>query len=138
VQVASVTAEQEADARNGNSMYLTFDKAVGRVRHKVYPENVTRLNILASPLKELDIALNGVLYSDWLAPDGSVGKGAFLLSGGVSYDITTNVEVSLNITNALNQTPLSPMNANASGPGLQAGAPTIENTSLWGRVRVRF
>jgi len=138
VQVASVTAEQEADARNGNSMYLTFDKAAGRVRHKVYPENVTRLNILASPLKELDIALNGILYSDWLAPDGSVGRGAFLLSGGVSYDILPNLEVSLNVTNMLNQTPLSPMNANASGPGLQAGAPTIENTSLWGRVRVRF
>lgn len=138
VKIASVTSEQEKDARDGNSMYLTFDKASNSVRHKVYPENVTRLNVLVTPVKGLDIVVNGMLYSDWLAPDGSTGKGAFLLNGGASFDITQNLEISLNATNWLNQTPLYPMNANAGGPGLQAGAPTLENTSLWARLKVRF
>ncbi|MCS6808843.1 MAG: TonB-dependent receptor [Bacteroidota bacterium] len=138
VQVASVSAEQEDDARKGNSMYLTFDRSANRVRHKVYPENATRLNILATPLRGLDIALNGILYSDWLAPDGSVGKGTLLLNFGASYDILNNLEVSLNVANLANQTPLSPMNANASGPGLQAGAPTIETTTFWVRLRLHF
>ena len=138
MKVASVTAEQEKDARDGNSMYLTFDKTSNSIRYKVYPENVTRLNVLVTPVKGLDIVVNGMLYSDWLAPDGSTGKGAFLLNGGASFDLTENIEVSLNATNWLNQTPLSPMNANASGPGLQAGAPALESVSVWGRLKVRF
>jgi outer membrane receptor protein involved in Fe transport len=138
VKVASVTAEQEADARSGNSMYLTLDKTSNSIRHKVYPENVTRLNVLATPFKGFDVAVNGMLYSDWLAPDGSVGKGAFLLNVGASYDILPNVELSINVANLANQTPLYPMNANAGGPGLQPGAPTIETTTFWGRLRVHF
>lgn len=138
VKVASVTPEQEKDARSGNSMYLTFDKASSSIRYKVYPENVTRLNVLVTPIKGFDIVVNGMLYSDWLAPDGSTGRGAFLLNGGASFDITQNIELSVNATNWLNQTPLYPMNANASGPGLQAGAPALERTSVWGRLKVRF
>jgi len=138
VKVASVTAEQEADARSGNSMYLTLDKTSNSIRHKVYPENVTRLNVLATPFKGFDVAVNGMLYSDWLAPDGSVGKGALLLNVGASYDILPNVELSVNVANIANQTPLYPMNANAGGPGLQPGAPTIETTTFWGRLRVHF
>lgn len=138
VKVASVTAEQEADARSGNSMYLTLDKTSNSIRHKVYPENVTRLNVLATPFKGFDVAVNGMLYSDWLAPDGSVGKGALLLNVGASYDILPNVELSVNVANIANQMPLYPMNANAGGPGLQPGAPTIETTTFWGRLRVHF
>ncbi len=138
VKVASVTAEQEADARSGNSMYLAQDKTSNSIRHKVYPENVTRLNVLATPFKGFDVAVNGLLYSDWLAPDGSVGKGAFLLNVGASYNILPNIELSINIANLANQTPLYPMNANAGGPGLQPGAPTIETTTFWGRLRVHF
>jgi outer membrane receptor protein involved in Fe transport len=147
VRVASVTAEQEKDARDGNSMYLTFDRASNAIRHKVYPENVTRLNVLVTPLKGLDIVVNGMLYSDWLAPDGSTGKGTLLLNGGASFDITQNIEISLNVANWLNdrnaanpleRTPLYPMNANAGGPGLQPGAPALENTSFWVRLKVRF
>jgi hypothetical protein len=149
VKIASVTAEQEKDARDGNSMYLTFDKASNAIRHKVYPENVTRLNVLVTPVKGLDIVVNGMLYSDWLAPDGSTGKGTILLNGGTSFDLTQNIELSVNVSNWLNgaggsaqsqleRTPLYPMNANAGGPGLQPGAPALENTSFWGRLKVRF
>ena len=119
-------------------MYLTLDKTSNSIRHKVYPENVTRLNVLATPFKGFDVAVNGMLYSDWLAPDGSVGKGALLLNVGASYDILPNVELSVNVANIANQTPLYPMNANAGGPGLQPGAPTIETTTFWGRLRVHF
>lgn len=138
VQIASVSAEQDEDARRGNSMYLAEDKVTKGIRHKVYPENVTRLNILATPFKGFDIALNGILYSSWLAPDGSVGSGALLLNAGASYDILPNVELSVNVANIANQTPLSPMNANAGGAGLQPGAPAIENTTFWARLRVHF
>jgi outer membrane receptor protein involved in Fe transport len=138
VQVASVTSEQENDARTGNSMYLTFDPASERIRHKVYPENVTRLNVLATPFKGFDVAVNGLLYSDWLAPDGSVGSGAFLLNVGAAYDILPNLEISVNAANLLNQVPLYPMNANAGGPGLQPGTPALETTTFWARLRLHF
>ncbi|MCU0427468.1 MAG: TonB-dependent receptor [Candidatus Kapabacteria bacterium] len=138
VQIASVSAEQDEDARKGNSMYLAEDKTSKGIRHKVYPENVTRLNVLATPFKGFDIALNGILYSSWLAPDGSVGSGALLLNAGVSYDILPNIEISANVANIANQTPLSPMNANAGGAGLQPGAPAIETTTFWARLRVHF
>ena len=138
VQVASVTPEQDNDARTGNSMYLTFDPASERIRHKVYPENITRLNVLATPIKGFDVAVNGILYSDWLAPDGSVGSGAFLLNVGAAYDILPNLEISVNAANLLGQTPLFPMNANAGGPGLQPGTPALESTTFWVRARVHF
>ncbi|MFY7998798.1 MAG: TonB-dependent receptor plug domain-containing protein [Candidatus Kapaibacteriota bacterium] len=140
VQIASVSAEQDDDARKGNSMYLAEDKDTKRIRHKVYPENVTRLNVLATPFKGLDIALNGILYSSWLAPDGSIGSSALLLNAGISYDILPNIEFSVNVANVNidREIPLSPMNANAGGAGLQPGAPAIERRTFWARLRVHF
>jgi outer membrane receptor protein involved in Fe transport len=138
VAVASITDEQRREAIAGNSMYLAFDRTTDRIHHKAIPENATRLNVLATPLAGWNIALNALWYSSWYAPDGTIGRGNVLVNLGTSYDITSNLEFSLNASNLLNQTNLYPMTANAGGPGLQPGTPAVETTSFWVRMRVHF
>jgi outer membrane receptor for ferrienterochelin and colicin len=138
VAVASITVEQRTEAVAGNSMYLAFNKADQSIHYKACPENVTRLNVLATPFQGFDVAVNALWYSQWYAPDGSIGASNLLLNLGASYDITPNLELSVNGSNLLNQTNLSPMTANAGGPGLQPGAPTVETATVWGRIRIRL
>jgi outer membrane receptor protein involved in Fe transport len=139
VAVAGLSDDQRAEAKSGGSMYLAADAAQNHAIHfKVVPENVTRLNIFASPLHWLNLTANALWYSSWYTPNGGLGRGNFIVNFGAGVDVTDNIEISANVHNILNQTNLYPMNSNAGGPDVSPGTPAMETTTFWGRIRVRF
>jgi len=115
------------------SMYLTND-----LNFKAFPENVTRLNVIATPTPQSTIAMNYLYYYQWYSPRDQAVDGNHIVNVGAIYEFTPQIDVSVNIKNLLNQDNLYPMNSNAEGPDLSDGTPALEETSFWARFRYHF
>jgi outer membrane receptor for ferrienterochelin and colicin len=126
VRVLSAAEQQKG------SMYLTDEK-----HFKAYPENVTRLNCVASVSENLKIGGNYLFYQSWYSPKDQKVNGNHLVNLTAKYSMQ-QVSLSLAITNLLGQNNLYPMNSNASGPDLSDGTPAIEKTTAWARIEIRF
>ncbi|MGB0521807.1 MAG: TonB-dependent receptor plug domain-containing protein [Flammeovirgaceae bacterium] len=136
VGVSTATAEQEAIASAGNSMYLAEDN--GTLHFKAYPEHVTRLHVLAKPSQKAQLSLTSIYYSNWFSPSGNMATGGFIVNLGGMYKLTKNIGISLIAKNILNEQSLYPMTSNAGGPDESPGTPAWESTTYWGTIRFDF
>ncbi len=137
VKVMEATTEQKNLAINANSMYLAADENK-KLHYKAFPENVTRLSVIAKPLKNFNAGLHSVYYSRWYSPAGTVAQGGFVLNAGVGYDFTEKISLDFQAKNLTNNTNLYPMNSNAGGPDVSPGTPGWENTTFWATLRLRW
>lgn len=137
VQVLNATAEQKDLAIAANSMYLAADQKQ-KLRYKAFPEQVTRLNLLAKPLKKLQVALNALYYSSWYSPIGTLAKGGLVINAGVGLQVSPKVDVDVQLKNLSNNNNLYPMNSNAGGPDVSPGTPAWESTTLWATLRLKL
>jgi len=136
VKVASATDEQKTIAKAKNSMYLAMDG--DKLHFKAYPEGVTRLNIMLSPIKKFDVNMNVLAYSKWYSPAGTTAKGGLIVNLGASYEINKNIQFTISGKNLLNENSLYPMNSNAGGPDVSPGTPGWESTTVWGSIRIKL
>jgi len=137
VRVLDATTEQRDLAIAANSMYLAAQDST-KLRHKAFPENVTRLHFMAKPLKKLHLALNALYYSDWYSPAGTLARGGLIINTGVGIDINPKVFLDLQIKNITNERNLYPMNSNAGGPDVSPGTPGWESTTFWTTLRLKL
>ncbi|GAB4126040.1 MAG: hypothetical protein OHK0045_10850 [Raineya sp.] len=137
VRVLDATTEQRDLAIAANSMYLAADQQE-RLRYKAFPENVTRLNLMAKPLEKLHLALNTLYYSSWYSPAGTIAQGGVIINAGVGFDISPKISLDLQAKNLTNNTNLYPMNSNAGGPDVSPGTPGWENTTFWATMRLKL
>ncbi len=138
VQVQSATKEQKDLAIANNSMYLSSETNTDKLHAKAYPEIVTRLNILANPIRKLNCAINLMYYSDWYSPIGTKAKGGIFANVGIGYNFKNNLELNLSIKNVGNNTNLYPMNSNAGGPDVSSGTPGWESRTFWATLRMKI
>ncbi len=136
VSVASATAEQDTIARDGGSMYLA--KEDDKLHFKAFPENVTRLNFIAKPIKSLSLGFTSLLYSKWFSPIGTAADGGMTVNLTAEYHFSKSVSLSLTGKNLLNEDGLYPMNNNAGDASTSPGTPAWESTTYWAVLRVRL
>lgn len=137
IRVLDATAEQRDLAIAANSMYLAADEQE-RLRYKAFPENVTRLNLMAKPVKKLHLALNTLYYSSWYSPAGTIAKGGVVVNAGIGFDVNPRTSFDLQAKNLTNQNNLYPMNSNAGGPDVSPGTPGWESTTFWATLRLKL
>ncbi|NCN08268.1 MAG: TonB-dependent receptor [Leptospira sp.] len=132
----SVVRVISADRELYGSIYLTPNTA--NRRHRAYPENVTRANIMIYPTDKLSFSLNYLHFYDWYAPTGErvIGKG--ILNSAVAYNFTEKMELVLSATNLLQTTVLYPLNNNAGDVAIGNGSPSIEGRTYWLNFRYTF
>lgn len=133
VKVATATQEQKTIAEDGGSMYLAKDGA--NLHFKAFPENVTRLSMIAKPIKPLSLGLTSMLYSKWYSPIGTTADGGFVANLSVAYQFSKSISLTLTAKNILNEQALYPMNSNAGGPDVSPGSPAWETQTLWATLR---
>jgi len=128
VKLGSVDEEQK------NNMYVTGD---GNIR--AYPENVTRLNLISTPIPKLTLAITGLYYFDWNSPRDQKVKGNVILNAGVGYELLDGFELSIIGKNLAFAKELYPMNSNAGGGTVQSdGTHGIEYTTFWCNLNYSF
>ncbi|PKQ67431.1 TonB-dependent receptor plug domain-containing protein [Raineya orbicola] len=137
VKVMEATEEQKDLAINANSMYLAADENK-KLRYKAFPENVTRLSIIAKPVSKFYAGVHSMYYSKWYSPAGTVAQGGFILNAGVGYDFSEKFSLDLQAKNLTNNTNLYPMNSNAGGPDVSPGTPAWETTTFWATLRLKW
>lgn len=131
VKVLNATDEQKQLAENSASMYLATDSQ-GKLHHKAYPENVSRLTVQWAPLEKLRLQLTNLYYFTWYSPIGTSAEGSLISNLGIHFTANNHFSFYAIAKNLLNQTPLYPMNSNAGGPDVSPGTPGRESTSFWG------
>lgn len=119
-----------ASAQNTGSMYVT---QTGQAR--AVPQNVTRLNVVWKPLRQIAIGANYLYYSEWYATNGQKADGGNLLSASVIYTPWERLELALNVKNILGENNLYPMNNNVGGD-VSPGTPALERTTFWLKARL--
>jgi outer membrane receptor protein involved in Fe transport len=127
VRLANVSQEQV------NGLYISSNK-----RTRVFPENVTRLNILGKFGQKWSTSLNGLYYYEWYAPNGVRVEGNFLLNGTLGYKIGKRIELFATAKNLLNQNRLYPMQSNPGDGTSSPGTPAVEARTFWLRAEMNF
>lgn len=132
----SVVRVISADRELYGSIYLTPNSA--NRRHRAYPENVTRANIMIYPTDKLSLSLNYLHFYDWYAPTGQRVIGSGILNSAIAYTFMENMELILSATNLLQTTVLYPLNNNAGDVAIGSGSPAIEGRTYWLNFRYTF
>ena len=127
VSVADAPDQQRA------SMYLTQD-----LNFKAFPENVTRLNIIALPIDKLTASVNCLYYLNWYSPRDQEVDGNMIVNIGLGYQITPQFTITGLLKNLLDQDNLYPMNSNAGGEDLSDGTPSLEKRIFWMKATYSF
>ncbi len=107
-------------------MYVT-----GNGHAKAFPENVTRLNLIYSPKKELEIAFNYLYYYRWYSSGGNESNSNHMVNVGLEYDLTQDVVLYSSIANLLDSDELYPMNNNPGSDTVADGTPSLEGRFFW-------
>lgn len=135
VRVLAATTNQRQLAEANNSMYLAVDEQ-GRLRHKAYPEHISRLLISYQAFRKLSLQLTNLYYFTWYSPIGTSAHGSLMSNLGIHYSPSRSIQMIIIGKNLLNQTPLYPMNSNAGGPDVSPGTPGWETRSIWGSLHI--
>ena len=127
VKLASSSEQQRG------SMYLSKGN-----NFKAYPENVTRLNVIVTPIDRFSLGINYMYYYSWYSPSDQKVDGNHLLNLTGMVDVNKNIQASFTVRNVLAQSKLYPMNSNVGGPDLSDGTPSVESPSFIFRVGYKF
>lgn len=116
---------------------LSSTNRANEVQFPAIAENVTRLNVIFKPWKQVAFGANYLFFDSWNIPtaDKLKAEGAHLLNASVMYSPLKELDLSLSVKNILGENNLSPMIIYNSGV---AGAPAFESTTFWLNVRVNF
>jgi len=123
----------KVDDQQLGSMYVTANK-----KHKAYPENVTRFNLMSVINKSFRTGFTGMYYYNWFSPtDQKVGSN-ILLNLSAIYEYKRTLKAQFTVANILNQKVLYPMNSNVGDASLSDGSPAIETITFWTKFSFFF
>lgn len=111
--------------------------AKNEVQLPAVAQNVTRLNMIFKPWKQIAFGANYLFFDSWNVPvpNNVKAEGAHLLNASMIYSPLKELELSLSVKNILGENNLSPMIAYDTGI---AGAPALESTTFWLNFRFDF
>ena len=125
------------NAANKTSMYVTPNEHI-----RAYPEHVTRLNLMISPVDRITTAVNYLYYYSWYSPRPNQPDkkmdGNHILNLSAMINIIEDVELSLVVKNVLDEDELYPINKNAGEESLPDGSPALEEQTFWITLRHAF
>ncbi len=127
--VSVISAE---DDHESGSMYVTASERV-----KVFPEHVTRLNMIYRLFPETRVALNYLYYYDWISPLDREIESNHMLNLSVEHKFPFDLTLRATVKNLLNDDKMYPMN-NVVGANIIDGTPAYEERTFWVELEYNF
>lgn len=118
-----------------DSLNYTSDFSAHALPLPAISQNVSRLNMLFKPWKNVTFGVNYLFYAPWNAQ--ATTQGAHLLNASVMYAPWKNVELTLSAKNLLNENNLYPMLTDIAVKQ-NPGGPALESTTFWLNFRLHI